>query len=341
MSARRLTTPSRSSRGAFHQRGGIPDGSVRAASKTGGDAIPTSRPRRRTGLVIVGLLVLGLLLVGVLGGGWWAVNNFILKEATATPTRPTATLTFTVTPTQTVTPLPPTATPTVVVSPSPTTLAGRIVDPSGVEMVLIPAGPFTMGSDFGGGDERPSHTVTLDAYYLDLHEVTNALYTKCEQAGVCQLPTGTSSTTHSSYYDNPEFADFPVIFVNWSMAEAYCEWRGGRLPTEAEWEKAARGDDERTFPWGEEINCTLANFWGGPGCAGDTTKVGSYPTGASPLACWIWLATCGSGSWTGMTRTFTPIPLLKTRRTRNGRLQDRARRFVDERRNPGAHHHPR
>ncbi|MEE4195927.1 MAG: SUMF1/EgtB/PvdO family nonheme iron enzyme [Anaerolineae bacterium] len=149
-----------------------------------------------------------------------------------------------------------------------------------MEMVYVPEGTFTMGSDEGEDDEQPVHDVYLDAYWIDKFEVTNAQYAQCVADGICSEPYFLMSNIRSSYYDNAEYVDYPVIYVNWDNAQAYCEWAGGILPTEAQWEKAARGTDGRTYPWGEmEPTCDLANY---AGCIGDTTAVGSYPNGASP-----------------------------------------------------------
>jgi formylglycine-generating enzyme required for sulfatase activity len=162
--------------------------------------------------------------------------------------------------------------------------------------VRIPAGSFLMGSERGAVDERPVHRVAGSAFSLDRYEVTNRRYLDCVRAGACPPPSLQSSTLRVHYFDDPAFADYPVIFVSWKQAAAFCAFAGGRLPTEAEWERAAAGSEApRTYPWGEAApDCSRANF---AGCVGDTDRVGRRAAGQSPYGAfdmagnvWEWTA---------------------------------------------------
>jgi formylglycine-generating enzyme required for sulfatase activity len=174
-------------------------------------------------------------------------------------------------------------------------------DSKDVKMVLVPEGNFQMGSgDLGSeADEKPVHPATLSAYYIDKYEVTNARYKACVDDGVCDPPLRSYFFAESPkriYYGNSQYDNFPVIFVNWNMAQTYCEWRGARLPTEAQWEKAARGNaDTRIYPWeGKNLTCQDANF---QKCVNFTSEVGSWQDGKSPFGAydmagnvWEWVA---------------------------------------------------
>ena len=142
----------------------------------------------------------------------------------------------------------------------------------GMQQVYVPAGEFEMGTKDGHSDEEPVHTVYLDAYWIDRTEVTNAMYAKCVADGSCDEPEG-------DYYGDANYSEHPVVFVSWYDADSYCTWAGRELPSEAEWEKAARGTDSEVFPWGNRLpGCDLTNFFE---CNGSTIKVGSLAAGAS------------------------------------------------------------
>lgn len=144
-------------------------------------------------------------------------------------------------------------------------------------MVLIPAGEFLMGGEDGLPDARPLHRIFLSSFWIDRYEVTNAEYRQCVQGGACVPPKD------QAVFDDPQHAGHPVTNVTWAQARAYCQWKGRRLPTEAEWEKAARGTDGRRYPWGnsEEGIKKIKESLGRVGANG-TVPVGSQAEQVSP-----------------------------------------------------------
>jgi serine/threonine-protein kinase len=198
------------------------------------------------------------------------------SPAPATPTvpptlaPPSPTLTPTLTPPSptptkadpTATPEPPTATP----------------NPVPQDMVLVPAGYFKMGSTNGQANEQPEHPVFVDAFYLDTYEVTNAQYRECVGEGNCTASNKADSFTYPGYRSDPAYDDYPVVGVTWDQAAGYCNWAFRRLPTEAEWEYAASGPQNLTWPWGNTFDPKLS-----AASAPDTQPVDSYPAGVSPF----------------------------------------------------------
>lgn len=226
------------------------------------------------------------------------------SAAGATPTlEPTATLppdpTATVTATVTVTPDPPaTATlpapsqepaPTQEQPPSPLPAATKTNPLDGAEYVYVPAGVFKMGSEEGDdrarADEKPQASVDAAGFWVMRTEVSNGQYRRCVEAGACTAPNNTR-------WNDPAYADHPVTGVTWQQANDYAAWVGGRLPTEAEWEKACRGTEGGIYPWGDAVpTADLANFFPN---TGGTMPVGSYspqgdsPYGAADMAGNVW-----------------------------------------------------
>ncbi len=172
---------------------------------------------------------------------------------------------------------------------------GQSLTITSVNEIYIPAGHFAMGcaedhtSLHCDSDAQPIHLVYLDAFFIDQVQVTNAQYAACVAANVCPAPLSIASTTRPDYYTNAAYGTYPILNVAWEYAHTYCQWIGKRLPTEAEWEKAARGTDLRPFSWGyEEPTCDHANMAllapedRAMPCVGDTVPVGSYPQDSSP-----------------------------------------------------------
>jgi len=162
-------------------------------------------------------------------------------------------------------------------------------------MVLVPAGEFMMGDDTSGqNDERPAHPVSLDAFYIDQYEVTTTRYARYFEQTNRAAPQYWSTQVPLNHGNKP------VVGVDWNDAVAYCAWAGKRLPTEAEWEKAARGTNQRPYPWGNAAaSAQRANF--GHCCDfkdyGALTDVGAFEQGKSPSGAydmagnvWEWVA---------------------------------------------------
>ena len=273
------------------------------------DRIPaavTPKPRSR-GIGMFSMALIGIIVIAASG---YFLTKFRgasnLPQPTATKATSTATQrapTLGITPSKTSAPK---ATSTATAMPTDTlqptenvtvTPASLITDQEGVEMVLVPEGGFAMGSSRGEPDEQPVHIVYLDGFYIDKFEVTNASYEACVKAGSCEPPKQLyffPESPNRTYFGNPQYANYPVIYVDWTQAKTYCEWRGARLPTEAEWEKAARGTDERTYAWGKDLTCQKANY---QGCINITSEVGTYPEGVSPYGAfdmtgnvWEWVS---------------------------------------------------
>jgi len=193
------------------------------------------------------------------------------------------------------------------------------------EMVEIPGGTFMMGCDTDNNAgsicpeaELPAHEVTLSSFLIDRYEVTNGQYKECVEAGVCKAPRSDSSRTRGDYFTNPDYELYPVINVSYNDATTYCEWKGLRLPTEAEWEYAARSSDANLFPWGNQNpDCILANSLNNLNaspCVGDTTAVGSYPQGASAFGVldmagnvWEWVSDYFSADYYANSQIENPL----------------------------------
>jgi serine/threonine protein kinase len=247
--------------------------------------------------ILAGLGV--LCLIAAVGGYWFLSSNSLLLATapTITATLPPPSATEAPATEQVEATVPPVEVSTEVPATEPP-VPSEFKDEKNVIMVLIPGGEFTMGTDSAGDvGSTPAHKVSVDAFYIDKYEVTNEAYDACVYAVECRRPLKTGSATRTTYFNNEVFAKHPVIYVDWKMAVAYCEWRGGRLPTEAEWEKAARGmEDERVYPWGDtQVDCSFANVHG---CTGDTVPVDQYGTGQSPYGVygmsgnvWEWTST--------------------------------------------------
>jgi formylglycine-generating enzyme required for sulfatase activity len=243
----------------------------------------------RTIWALVGLLFIIL----AVSAGLWLFN---LNEPQVTEAQATATLESAVV--AALTALAPTPTPLPVPTEPPTPTPEPFITETGSRMLFMPGGVFRLGNDESEKNEGPSQLIRLDPYFIDETEVTNAQYALCVEADVCSPPRSSTATYHPAYYGDPAFADYPVIYVNWYDAQAFCEWRAARLPSETEWEKAAGFDPVQSiklrYPWGDAFDGTKLNYCD-TNCTldkrdtavddghRDTAPVGSYPDGRSPI----------------------------------------------------------
>ncbi|MBN1452447.1 MAG: SUMF1/EgtB/PvdO family nonheme iron enzyme [Anaerolineales bacterium] len=223
---------------------------------------------------IVGIII-ALFLIGL-----WTIPKFNTPVPTAkagTTTRPNATNTFTIFSIFSTKTVKPNATSTKIKTPISTSLPAEITDEFGVEMIYVPAG------DFIARTYSSSQTLYTDAFYIDKYEVTNSFYRDCITATVCPAPTDTKLAS-INYFGNDKYANYPVVWVTREYAELYCDWRGARLPTDEEWQKAASGTDQRSYPWGNQTDdvALRANGAGIEDGFEITAPVGSFPLGVSP-----------------------------------------------------------
>ncbi len=172
-----------------------------------------------------------------------------------------------------------------------------VSDKDSARLRYVPAGAFVMGNEDGWAGQRPAHEVRLDGFWIDETEVTNRMYAACVEAGACLPPEDNTSYTRDRYYLDGQYAEYPVVRVSWDNANDYCLWAGRSLPSEPQWEKAARGTDGRLYPWGNHapdrslLNNSSVSF------LDDTVQIGSYPQGATPYGAldmagnvWEWTA---------------------------------------------------
>lgn len=151
-------------------------------------------------------------------------------------------------------------------------------DPKENPMISVPAGEFVMGSEEGGFDEKPPRRVYVDAFEINRYEVTQYDYAEFVRATGHRSPLSRYLKNIESFNDQNQ----PVVYVTWEDAEAFCRWKGGRLPTEAEWERASKGTDAAAWPWGSEPKPIFANFLGADDQIHYTAAVGSFEHDKSP-----------------------------------------------------------
>ncbi|MBK9049912.1 MAG: SUMF1/EgtB/PvdO family nonheme iron enzyme [Chloroflexi bacterium] len=253
-----------------------------------GTVKPPLRPRATRKQIeqrtIFGLVAVLILLIGV------SVGLFVANERAEAVENPVAaTATFQSGVIAAITQLAPTATVSPTPAPTPSPTPQPLVNDTGSLMIYLPGGPFIMGDDEGESDEKPAHTANLSSFFLDETEVSNREYALCVAEEACARPDRLGATYHPAYYGDPAFDEYPVIFVSWYDAEQFCDWRGARLPTEAEWEYAASYDPlnqiKLKYPWGDVFEGTWLNFNASftefDDGHRDTAPITSYPEGRS------------------------------------------------------------
>jgi len=252
-----------------------------------------SKPKFRTVFITVFAIFLLFGTCYGLGMNYLTQN---INLVTVTPS-PSLTIAMIKPPTFTSVPFTPTFEPTDSPIPTPVLGIGRteISPKDGMTLLYVPAGEFTMGS-YVSSDEQPVHKVNLDTYWIDQTEVTNAMFAKCVAESQC------GRTKDISHYDDAQYANHPAVYVSWNDATSYCSWAGRRLPTEAEWEKAARGTDRRMYPWGNQFPDN--NLLNNNGRVGDTTEVGKYPSGISFYGAYD----MAGNVWEWMSSLYMPYP---------------------------------
>ena len=224
--------------------------------------------RRRLFVALGGLGAVGLMLVL----GLLFVRNQSAPNPTATPNVLGRSVTAEP---NTIMPNTPVANPPTPIPPTP------VIGPAPPGMATIASGTYVLGSADGPPDEQPTGPVYVRTFYLDRTEVTVAAYRACVETGRCTAPVDLAALTHASYFNDPAFDQFPVINVTWEQARTYCATQNRRLPTELEWETAARGTAGRVYPWGDDWDTRKLNVWGS-GQNGDVLAVGSFAAGATP-----------------------------------------------------------
>ena len=257
---------------------------------------PRVKPKARRqvqGRIIIGLV--GLLAFVLASIGFFYLTNLERPEQAQGPAA-TATLQSAVI--AALTQLAPTPSPTPEPTAPPTPTPVPFITETGSRMIYVPGGTFDIGDDSSEqNDEKPARMITLDSFYIDETEVTNGAYAQCVDAGACPRPDRAGATYYQTYFGDPNFDDYPVINVSWYDADAFCTWRGARLPSEAEWEYAASFDPrERVkfkYPWGDTFDGNRLNFCD-VNCQRDdrgfewddgfrdTAPVAGYPDGRSP-----------------------------------------------------------